>query len=291
MALVDREGRWLEVNDAFCRITGYSRRDLEATTLPDITVPEDLHLDRGLNQDLLVGRISSYQVEKRYRHAEGHSLWVLVSVSLVRDDGRPLYTILQIEDISKRREITRSLQYLVDRDFLTGLFNRRRFDCDLAREARRAARYGSSGAVVLVDLDRFKEVNDAFGHKAGDDLLKAVAGTLARRTRQTDVLARVGGDEFAVLLTQTGAEEARIVAEGIVESMRRHVPRDGDRSIRVTASVGVALLDGLTPEEIMDHADRAMYEAKAAGRDRFAMAGFRAPAKSGEAPSAGSRGN
>jgi diguanylate cyclase (GGDEF)-like protein/PAS domain S-box-containing protein len=272
MVLLDREGRWLEVNDAFCRLTGYSRNELEATTLAGITVPDDLHLDARLNHDLLGGRITTYQVEKRYRHAEGHPLWVLVSASLVRDDdGQPLYMISQMQDISKRREIAERLQYQVDRDFLTGLFNRRRFERELTREARRVARYGSSGAVVLIDLDRFKDVNDAFGHKAGDDLLKAVAGTLTGRMRQTDVLARVGGDEFAVLLPQTGAKRARIVAEGIVETLRRNVPPVGERSIFVTASVGVALIDGLTAENIMDHADRAMYEAKAAGRDRFAM--------------------
>lgn len=272
MALVDPLGRWLEFNDALCRITGYSRNELKATTLAAITVADDLHLDDQANEDMLSGRITSYQVEKRYRHARGHHLWVLVTVSLVRDDqGRPLYLISQVQDISERKELAESLEYLVDHDFLTGLFNRRRFERDLATEAQRISRYGLPGAVVLVDLDNFKSVNDALGHEAGDDLLVAVAGALRQRMRQTDVLARVGGDEFAVLLPQTGAAQARIVADGIVSTVRRRVEAGSDRSIRVTASVGVALFDGQRAAELMHQADLAMYEAKAAGRDRFVL--------------------
>jgi diguanylate cyclase (GGDEF)-like protein/PAS domain S-box-containing protein len=272
MALVDGEGRWLEVNDALCRITGYSRNELMASTLADLTVPDDVHLDAQPIEDMLSGRISSYQVEKRYRHAKGHHLWVLVSVSLVRDDNaRPLYVISQVQDISKRKHTSEWLEYLVDHDFLTGLFNQRRFEQELAKEAQRVARYGFSGAVILIDLDNFKGVNDAFGHKAGDELLEAVAEALSHRMRQTDVLARVGGDEFAILLPQTGAEQADIVAEGIVVTVREHGAVGGEGSIRVTASVGVALFGDVTPAEIMDHADRAMYDAKAAGRDCFSV--------------------
>ena len=272
MALVDREGRWLEVNDALCRITGYSRDELKATTLEAITDPDDVDLDTQQMRDLLRGHITSYQVEKRYRHARGHHLWVLVTVSMVRDDGvEPLYVISQVQDISERKELAHHLEYMVDHDFLTGLFNRRRFEQELGQETQRGTRYGSSGAVLLIDLDNFKDINDAFGHKAGDDVLKGVAGALKHRMRQTDVLARVGGDEFAVLLPQTGAEQAQTVADGIVKTLHQHVAVLGDRSIRATASVGVVLFDGLSAGELLAYADLAMYEAKAAGRDRFTM--------------------
>jgi diguanylate cyclase (GGDEF)-like protein/PAS domain S-box-containing protein len=274
MALADGDGRGLEVNDALSRITGFSRDELKATTLRAMTHPDDVALDTVLMRDLLSGQIPSYQVEKRYRHAGGHYLWVLVTVSLVRDDqGQPLYVISQVQDISQRMEHAERLEYLVDHDFLTGLFNQRRFEQELTKEVRRAARYGSSGALVLVDVDKFKDVNDAFGHKVGDELLEAVALALSHRMRQTDVLARVGGDEFAVLLPQTSAEQARVVAEGIVAAVRDHVAVGSERSIRITASVGVALFGSATPAELMDNADRAMYDAKAAGRDGFAMFG------------------
>ena len=108
------------------------------------------------------------------------------------------------------------------------------------------ARYGAPGAVLVIDLDNFKDVNDTFGHKAGDDLLKGVAGAVRHRIRQTDLLARIGGDEFAVLLPQADADQAQVVADAIVKALGRHVAVLGDRSIRVTASVGVAMFDGLS---------------------------------------------
>ena len=284
MALVDMEGHWLEVNDSLCRITGFSRDQLKATTLPTITHPEDVDLDAQHMRDLLIGEIPSYQVEKRYRHAWGHYFWVLVTVSLVRDDqDRPLYVISQVQDISERKDLARRLEYLVDHDFLTGLFNRRRFEQEVAQEIQRATRYDSGGAVLMIDLDNFKDVNDAFGHLGGDDLLRSVAGALRHRIRQTDILARVGGDEFAVLLPQADAEQAQMVADLIVKALHRHIAMLGEQSIRTTVSVGVALLDGLDVASVLVNADRAMYEAKAAGRDRFAM--YRPGRDGGERPS------
>ena len=272
MALINMEGRWLEVNESLCRITGYSRDQLGATTLPAITHPEDVDLDADPMRDLLSGGIQSYQVEKRYRHAWGHYFWVLVTVSLVRDDqDRSLYVISQVQDISERKELARRLEYLIDHDFLTGLFNGRRFAEEVTREVQRAMRFGSESAVLMIDLDNFKDVNDAFGHLAGDDLLKSVAAALRHRIRQTDILARVGGDEFAVLLLHTDARQAEIVADMIVKTLNQHTAVLGGRSIHTTVSVGVALLDGIDAASVLANADRAMYEAKAAGRDRFAV--------------------
>jgi diguanylate cyclase (GGDEF)-like protein/PAS domain S-box-containing protein len=272
MALVDMDGRWLQVNDALCRITGHSREALLATTLPAITHPEDVGRDAGSMQDLVLGNIPSFHVEKRCRHAWGHYLWVLLTVSLVRDDrGRPLYFVKQVQDISERKELAARLEYLIDHDFLTGLYNRRRFQQELSHEAERVSRYGGNGAVLMIDLDHFKDVNDAFGHKAGDDLLKGVAGALKHRVRQTDLVARVGGDEFAMLLPEADADQAQIVADGIVKALSREVAVLGERSIHVTASVGVALFDGLGAAELLEFADLAMYDAKQEGRNRVAV--------------------
>jgi diguanylate cyclase (GGDEF)-like protein/PAS domain S-box-containing protein len=272
MALVDMEGRWLQVNDALCRITGRTWADLKATTLRALTHPEDVDLDADSRRELLEGRIPSYQVEKRYRHAWGHHVWGLLTVSLVRDDqGQPLYVVSQIQDISERKELAQRLEYLIDHDFLTGLANRRRFEQEVSREVERVARYGTPGAVLVIDLDNFKEVNDTFGHMAGDDLLKGVAGAVKHRIRQTDLLARIGGDEFGVLLPQADADQAQIAADGIVKALGRHVAVLGDQSIRVTASVGLAMFDGLSAAELLAGADLAMYEAKQAGRNRFAL--------------------
>ena len=211
-------------------------------------------------------------------------------MSLVRDDeGKALYVVTQVQDISERKELAQRLEYLIDHDFLTGLANRRRFEQELSREAERVARYGAPGAVLVIDLDNFKDVNDTFGHKAGDDLLKGVAGALRHRMRQTDLLARIGGDEFAVLLPQTDADQAQVVADGIVKALGRHVAVLGDQSIRVTASVGVAMFDGLSAVEVLACADLAMYEAKEAGRNRFALYSAR-PRRPGAGVGAAGRG-
>lgn len=279
MALVDMNGGWLQVNDALCRITGYPENELKSTTLDAITHPEDVGLAADDLQRLLAGQIRSYQVEKRYRHAWGHYVWVLLTVSVVRDvQGCALHIIKQVQDISERKERARQLEYLVDHDFLTGVHNRRWFERELAREVERASRYGTPGAVLVIDLDHFKDINDSLGHKAGDDLLKGVAGLLKQRVRQGDVLARLGGDEFALLLPQTPADHAEIVADEIVKTLSRRMAASAAQSLVITASVGVAISDGLTDTELLAYADLAMYEAKEAGRNRFAV--YR-PAKGG----------
>jgi diguanylate cyclase (GGDEF)-like protein/PAS domain S-box-containing protein len=272
MALIDTDGHWLQVNSALCRITGHTRAELKATTLSAITHVDDVDTDALSMAQLLAGRIRSYQVEKRYRHAWGHDVWVLVTKSIVRDEARnPLYVVTQVQDISERKTLARHLEDVVDHDFLTGLYNRRYFEQELARETERAARYGTSGAVLLIDLDNFKDVNDTFGHRTGDDVLKGVAGLLRHRLRHTDVVARLGGDEFAVLLTQTGADHAQDVAAEVVKALGRETAVLAEQSIRITASVGVAMLDGLTHVEVLAYADLAMYEAKEAGRNRFTV--------------------
>ena len=272
MALVEMNGGWLQVNEALCRITGYREGDLKATTLDAITHPDDIALGADDLKRLLAGQISNYQVEKRYRHAWGHYVWVLLTVSVVRDkQGHALHIIKQVQDITERKEGARQLEYLVDHDFLTGLYNRRWFERELAREVERASRYKTPGAVLVIDLDHFKDINDSLGHKAGDDLLKGIAGLLKQRVRHADVLARLGGDEFALLLPQTTADHAEIVADEIVKTLSRRMAASDTQSVVVTASVGVAISDGLTDTELMAYADLAMYEAKEAGRNRFAV--------------------
>ncbi len=272
MALVDLAGQVLRVNDALCRITGFTAAEVGARAFRDLSDPRDVDVDALQMVELLDGHRPTYQIEKRYRHAWGHQVWVQLSVSLVRDDeGRPLYFIAQVQDIAERKELEGRLEQLVDHDFLTALFNSRRFEQALGQETKSAARYGSGGAVLLVDLDHFKVVNDQFGHKAGDDLLKTVAAALRGRMRETDVLARLGGDEFGIILPQVDSQQAELVAEGIVKTLRRQTAMLAEHQIPVTASVGIALFDGRTSIEILSAADLAMYEAKEAGRDRFAM--------------------
>jgi diguanylate cyclase (GGDEF)-like protein/PAS domain S-box-containing protein len=270
MALIDMDGRWLQVNNALCRIIGHAESELKAKPLRFFTHPDDIDVDVPLLRQLLDGEISSYQVERRLLHAWGQFVWMMITVSLVRDEeGRALYLIMQFQDISERKESAGRLEYLADHDFLTGLYNRRHFEQELAYEVDRAARYGSPGAVLMIDVDKFKIINDTFGHMAGDDLLKGIAGLLKHRMRHTDVLARVGGDEFAVLLPHTNATQATAVADDFVKALDKQAAMLANESIRITASVGVASFDGISAAEVLARADVAMYGAKQAGRNRF----------------------
>ncbi len=272
MALVDMNGRWLHVNNALCRITGHEESSLKTKTLQSFTHPDDIELDLPALRQLLDGEIISYQIEKRCLHAWGQYVWMMITVSLVRDEeGRALYQIMQFQDISERKELAGRLEYLVDHDFLTGLYNRRHFEQELAREVDRAARYGSPGAVLLIDVDNFKTVNDTFGHMAGDDLLKGIAGLLKHRMRHTDILARVGGDEFAVLLPETSGNQATAAADDFVNALDKQATMLANQSIHITASVGVASFDQISETEVLARADAAMYAAKQAGRNRYVV--------------------
>jgi diguanylate cyclase (GGDEF)-like protein len=165
---------------------------------------------------------------------------------------------------------------MADHDPLTGLLNRRSFARELRSHCARGARYGATGAALMIDLDSFKSYNDTLGHGAGDELIRQVARALSARLRKSDVLARLGGDEFAVLLPTADEDGARQVAAELLSCVRGDDPaQDGGDHPGMTASIGIALFDdarGLAPEQVMVNADRAMYEAKQAGRDRVCVA-------------------
>jgi diguanylate cyclase (GGDEF)-like protein len=160
-------------------------------------------------------------------------------------------------------------------DELTGVYNRRRFTDVLRREWAASRRYQHPLALMLVDVDRFKSVNDSHGHGAGDELLKRVANILSSRVREVDVCARYGGDEFALLLPHTTAEGAVVVAERVREKLRQDRTSWHGEAARVSFSIGVASTEDetlRTPDELIEAADRALYEVKREGRDRVQVA-------------------
>ncbi|HWM63155.1 MAG TPA: diguanylate cyclase, partial [Solirubrobacterales bacterium] len=168
-----------------------------------------------------------------------------------------------------RNERMEELRRQASQDSLTGLKNRRRFEEDLRIELARSRREGAEGALLMLDLDNFKQVNDSLGHPIGDRLIEEMAGVLRGRMRETDVLARLGGDEFAIVLPRCDVAEAQGVAEAILEAIREHVPQT-DGVPPITASVGIAMFGRSHDadfESVQSRADTAMYEAKDAGRD------------------------
>jgi len=173
----------------------------------------------------------------------------------------------------ERERMEGQLQHLADHDPLTDLFNQRRFDEEIERELASARRYGTGGAILALDLDDFKDVNDTLGHDAGNALLASVAELMRVRLRGTDILARLGGDEFAAILPHTDEGRARHIAEELLYAIREHaIVTTARGSCRTTASIGIAVLadrpDSPSAEELLTEADRAMYDAKEAGRDQ-----------------------
>jgi diguanylate cyclase (GGDEF)-like protein/PAS domain S-box-containing protein len=274
MAMSSLEGRFLRVNKAMSEITGYSREQLEATSYRSITHPDDLARNERGYADVIESAVSHYRTEKRYIHADGHVVPVDLSASVIRDgDGKPLHVLTQVQDITERKRFEGQLQYLADHDSLTGLFNRRRFEEELTRELVSAERYGGRLAVLAIDLDEFKYINDSLGHSIGDELIVQVGEELRARLRRSDVLARLGGDEFAVILPRIEEAAALDVAANLLEAVGSVdlVGLGARGGGKVSASVGVAMFEpgsNLTAEELLVEADIAMYDAKEAGRAR-----------------------
>jgi diguanylate cyclase (GGDEF)-like protein/PAS domain S-box-containing protein len=277
MALASLDGRFMQVNAALATITGFSREHLTGMPFEQVTHPDDRGNDEVAFEELTAGQRSSYNVEKRYVHSDGRPVWVAVNVNLIRGaGGEPRHFLTQVQDVTERRRYESRLQHMADHDPLTGLLNRRSFERELRAQTARMRRYGAEGAAILIDVDNFKAVNDTLGHHAGDELIVRVARALHGRLRDTDVLARMGGDEFAVLLPKEGATAATEVAQALLERIRQETrpTRGSSRPGNLTASVGVAAFGDegtLTGDDVLLRADVAMYEAKAAGRDQVAL--------------------
>jgi diguanylate cyclase (GGDEF)-like protein/PAS domain S-box-containing protein len=270
MAISGVDGRCIQVNVALCAMLGYTRDELLAGTMDDVTHPDDIGLTSGLLAELLEGGTQVVTAEQRYLRAAGDVIWGLLSLSVVRDAaGSPLHYVSQVHDITERRRLRAELEHLAGHDPLTGVFNRRRFEEHLTDLLRRARRYGERAALLLIDLDHFKAINDTHGHQVGDDVLRAVAQAVQGRLRDSDCLARLGGDEFAVQLLNVGPDDAATIAEHLSDVICAvRVPAAG-ASIGVTASIGIAFIDGECDDEqsLVEQADLAMYTAKARGRN------------------------
>jgi diguanylate cyclase (GGDEF)-like protein len=203
-------------------------------------------------------------------------VWVDLTTSLVHDaNGEPAYRLSQVVDIDARKQAADQLRYLADHDALSGVFNRRRFEQELVRELGHASVRDSQGAVLLLDVDKFKSINDTYGHAMGDAVIARLGETLSSRLRTSDVVARLGGDEFAVLLRRVEPRDAHDVARNLRELvLARLGDLDGGGLASVTVSVGVASFGGDDvpgPDELLMRADHAMYEAKRAGGDRVSL--------------------
>ena len=272
IGLVAPTGKWLKVNHALTEILGYSDEDFLTTDFQTITQTDDLGLKLVKIHELLSGKIATCQLEQRYIHKTGRTVWTSLSVSAANDSrsGQP-NLIFQIQDITEKKSAQEKLQFEATHDALTGLPNRPFFMTHLEEAIEKIHLDRSYNVSVLfIDLDRFKYVNDSLGHLIGDELLKEIAARLRDCMRPADIVARLGGDEFTILVEgRYDLNEVTRIADRIQQKFS--VPFDlHGHEVYSSASIGIlhASEKHLSSEDIMRDADTAMYQAKRAGKAR-----------------------
>jgi diguanylate cyclase (GGDEF)-like protein/PAS domain S-box-containing protein len=293
----DADRRFVHISDNMCRMMGYARQELRGRSVFEFMTPEYRaevisHAQNRASEDNPLAHTGPLRHEGEFFRKDGSRLWIeTVSVPVFDDDGIHIGYFGITRDSSERKrteqalreanqqlevqlrrihELHEQMREQAIRDDLTGVHNRRHFVAVAEHELERAHRHGATLSLVMMDIDHFKNVNDAHGHLSGDVALKAVGSMLSATTRPGDLACRLGGEEFAVLLTGMGHEGAIERAEKWRATLAEMtIPVDGT-ALRLTASFGVATFPGQAGSlvELMKVADARMYRAKAMGRDR-----------------------
>lgn len=266
--LVDLQGNLLEVNEAYCRLSGYSHDELIGRSL--------LTLDPSEKAENLNLRITRIQKEggdvftTTHRRKDGSEWPLEVSISYSEMDGGRFFVFLR--DISERRKTEQQIEYMAYNDLLTGLPNRVLLEDRLRQEIARHRRNGKRIAVLFMDLDGFKKINDLYGHNTGDQLLVAMAERMRTTFRAADTLARIGGDEFVAILPGLDPADDRLpILDRILAAIAEPIVL-GDIDLPVSSSIGVSFYPQATDvdgDQLLRQADQAMYQAKLAGKNRY----------------------
>jgi diguanylate cyclase (GGDEF)-like protein/PAS domain S-box-containing protein len=273
------DGKFLFVNHAWRERMGYSEEEIPGLHVSEVIHPGEIERSKKIFELALHGQ-SFKNLPGRLVTKSGESLSVEADITWKFKDGKPVASRTIFRDVTERLERTRQIELyqkqledansrlsqLAVTDALTGLKNRRAFEERLQEEGKRSSRSGLPLSLVMIDVDHFKQLNDSFGHLAGDTVLKRIAKLIIERARSTDLVCRFGGEEFAMLLPTTSVEGALVLAE----SLRSLIEHAGWERRAVTVSVGIATLHGLGAEKIeklVERADRALYAAKKAGRN------------------------
>ena len=252
-------------NETFSRLLGTPRSELSGQSFLRYCHVDDADKATDYIRRVFAGEPPDGGQQQRLVNDEGGPIWVQLNASVVRnDDGRPMYSILVVQDISERRRVEHELQHRALHDALTDLPNRTLFADRLKQAILNAQRESKTTAILLMDLDGFKEVNDSLGHSAGDDVLRQLGRRLQEVTRGSDTVARLGGDEFAIIPGQPIEAAANEVYARRVLSAFDEPFRVGEAAYQLSASVGIAVFPehGRDEETLLRHADAAMYAAK-----------------------------
>jgi len=279
--------RYLAVNRKFCEMLGYDREELLGRAASSVTHPEDREDESGFRDRLLLGEVGSVSAEKRYIRKDGSVIWVNRTVSLVRDhNGEPLYFLRVVEDITERKRLQAELLEMATTDALTGLPNRRTFMGRLEEEYARIRRFDTQqAAVLMLDLDYFKRINDTHGHAAGDEVLRQVARLISGETRRVDMCSRLGGEEFSILLAGAAQDAAREFAERLRAKIAAAAIVYEGKMMSVTASIGIAAMKSTddSADAALLRADGALYHAKDFGRNQVKVVAEDEPGAAGAA--------
>lgn len=263
--VIDDEGRITYANPVACATLAPGRQAPTGDRLTDLLTPASA-VEFKQRRSRGGGAITSFEL---HAHPGGEDVILEATLMPIPDVG---HAQVILRDVTLRKRYEDDLVHMAGHDYLTGLFNRRRFEEELGRSVAAALRHNRSGAVLWLDLDGFKEINDSFGHRVGDEMLVKVAHTLQQTHRGESIVARLGGDEFAVLLPSTDAEGARAAAQRILGEIRKTGVETDGQCVRATASLGIVHFPrfGSSAEDLLGKADVAMYRAKESGRARWA---------------------
>jgi len=259
VCVVDADGRFLFVSASFERIFGYAPAEVIGLRAFDLVHPEDVVATMESAEHVMAGFPQRHH-RNRYVHKHGHSIDIQWSAHWLPEYGVRIATAREVTEL---RRAEQALEHRAGHDPLTDLPNRHSLQRDLQYAIAHATQTGERLAVLYLDLDGFKEVNDRGGHEAGDRLLLEVAKRLQEGLRQGDIVARVGGDEFVAMLHGCDVEAAQVVADGLRARLRPPYTMP-DGLFVLDASIGIACFpaDGSDPAALLAHADRAMYAAK-----------------------------
>src|SRR4051812_41258206 len=271
LALADLSTRYVRVNETYAELVGWAPEDLIGVPFATLLHPDDRPQDESRVSLLLTGKEHALQSEQRYVAVDGRVRWVLHGITVVPGpEGRPAWFAVSAQDITERRRAEADLRALTDelaeravRDPLTGLANRSLLEERLRGVLARDSRTGDTSGILFLDLDGFKAVNDVHGHAVGDAVLRAVAGRLTATVRPSDTLARIGGDEFVVLVEGATTEGVAALADRLRAAVTEPIAV-GTLTLNVGVSVGIAMSQagGTESSTLLDRADRGMYAEK-----------------------------